>query len=228
MSRDADNLTPRVFFIRHGETEWAKSGRQTGITDIALTDHGIHQVEATADLLVGPKKLLDPNNVVAVFASPRKRAQETLRHLFANNAISAEITTTEDIAEWNYGDYEGMTAAETRALRKKRGLDNDRPWNVWHDGCEGGESTEEVTKRLDKLIARVRNIQRSNMLGQRPADVVIVAHGLILRAFAKRWLGCPVDMSLSIMLAPGALGILTYKNNDIEEPTLHIGIAIPI
>lgn len=73
----------------------------------------------------------------------------------------------------------------------------------------GCRSMEEVTERLDRLVSRIREIQRPYMLGGRPADVVLVAHGLILRAFVKRWLGYPVDMSLSIMLAPGALGMLT-------------------
>lgn len=104
-----------------------------------MTAHGIEQIEETADLLVGPDKLLNPARVVAVFASPRKRAQQTLGHLFAKNGISAEITTTEDIAEWNYGDYEGLTAVETKALRRERGLDMNSSWSVWRDGCEGGE-----------------------------------------------------------------------------------------
>lgn len=74
----------------------------------------------------------------------------------------------------------------------------------------GSRSMDGVTERLDRLISRIRDIQRPYMLGERPADVLLVTHGLILRAFVKRWLGYPVDMSLSIMLAPGALGILTY------------------
>lgn len=108
----------------------------------------------------------------------------------------------------------------------------------------GSRSIDEVTERLDRLVSRIREIQRPYMRGECPADVVLVAHGLILRALVKRWLGYPVDMSLSIMLAPGALGILTYvlkklltrkeklitisryKNNDINDPALYIGLAI--
>jgi len=129
---DADALTPRVFIARHGmfptpasprllslsfipnpdplagETEWAKSGRHTGITDIPLTLHGIAQVNATATQLVSPGRMLDPTRLTHIFVKPRQRAQQTFRSLLGSNLdnIQAEkITLTEDIAEWNYGDY---------------------------------------------------------------------------------------------------------------------------
>lgn len=140
-------LTPRVFIVRHGETEWALVGRQTGKTDLDLTPAGVSQVRSTATHLVGPGKLLDPTNLAQVFVSPRKRALQTLHFLLeghwnGDDAMRADerVVVTEDIAEWDYGDYEGLTVGEIRAGRRERGLDDGHQvWNVWRDGCEGGE-----------------------------------------------------------------------------------------
>jgi len=123
-----------------GETEWAKKGFHTGTTDIELTPHGIRQVRNTASLLVGSGKLLDPSKLMKVFVSPRKRAQQTFAGLFEGEQVPEDIVTvTEDIAEWDYGDYEGLTPAQTKVLRRERGLDLEGEWTVWGDGCEGGE-----------------------------------------------------------------------------------------
>ncbi|KAK0745644.1 putative phosphoglycerate mutase [Schizothecium vesticola] len=228
---DNEALTPRVFIVRHGETEWAKAGRQTGKTDLDLTPLGVKQVQTTASVFVGTAKLLDPAKLAHIFVSPRKRAQQTLQGLLGGELAGAgvEVTTTEDVAEWDYGDYEGMVVSEIRARRRKNGLDDEgRVWNVWRDGCEGGETKEEATERLDKVVSAIRDIQRPSMKGGRPADVLVVAHGVILRGFVMRWLGYPLEMPLNMMLAPGAVGILSYKNNNIEEPAFNVGMAIPI
>ncbi|SPO04452.1 related to phosphoglycerate mutase [Cephalotrichum gorgonifer] len=227
---DAEALTPRVFIARHGETEWAKNGRHTGKTDIELTPYGIKQVHTSAKELVGAKKLLDPARLAHVFVSPRIRAQQTFHLLFegANSVPDESVTVTEDIAEWDYGDYEGLKTAEIHALRKSRGLDAERPWSIWKDGSEGGESPEQIAERLDRLIAQIRDIQRPAMKGEKAADVVVVAHGHILRVFAKRWLNCPVDLPVDMVLPPGGIGILSYKNNNVNEPAIQIGIALPV
>lgn len=126
-----------------GETEWAKDGRQTGTTDIELTSEGVRQVASTAKVLVGPGRLLDPQRLVHVYVSPRRRAQRTFSLLFGdddgNRPDGATVSVTEDIAEWDYGLYEGLKAPEIRAGRKSRGLDEGTDWNVWRDGCENGE-----------------------------------------------------------------------------------------
>lgn len=126
-----------------GETTWAKSGRYTGITDIELTAEGAAQVSLTAATLVGAGKLLDPSRLAHIFISPRRRARTTFELLLSPSCGAAEwnesVTYTEDIAEWNYGDYEGLRAGEIRTLRKERGLDREREWDIWRDGCEGGE-----------------------------------------------------------------------------------------
>ncbi|KAH6885004.1 putative phosphoglycerate mutase [Thelonectria olida] len=227
---DAEATTPRVFIARHGETEWAKIGRFTGITDIELTEHGIKQVSTTAAQLVGRGKLLDPSKVAHICVSPRKRAQQTYEILFAGGEPAIEgqrVTVTEDIAEWGYGDYEGLKAEEIRATRKAKGLDQDKPWDMWRDGCEGGESAQDVCTRLDRLISQIRDVQRPCMTGEGHADVVVVAHGAILRAFVKRWLHFPLDMPLNLMFEPGAIGVLSYKNNNIRQPALLVGMALP-
>lgn len=149
---DKDASTPRVFIIRHGETEWTLSGAFTGKTDIALTGHGERQVENTARLMYGPGKLIDPAKVAKVWLSPRKRAITTFA-ILSGKEDGYEIT--ESLAEWDYGyvrrqltetfmltgcsEYEGIKTNEIRAKRKSHGLDKDRAWDIWRDGCEGGE-----------------------------------------------------------------------------------------
>lgn len=127
-----------------GETEWTKTGQYTGKSDLELTAEGVRQVTSTASQLVGPGKLIDPAaNVLHIFVSPRKRAQQTFDCLFGGETAASSIaectTVTEDIAEWSYGDYEGLRTAEIKALRNERGLDQEKPWDIWRDGCEGGE-----------------------------------------------------------------------------------------
>ncbi|KAH7144287.1 phosphoglycerate mutase [Dactylonectria estremocensis] len=232
---DMNATTPRVFIVRHGETEWAKNGRFTGKTDIELTPNGVNQVSSTARQLVGHRRLLDPATLARVWVSPRKRAQQTFQILFGADSGNDEVVTvesdnvtlTEDIAEWHYGDYEGLKIHEIKALRDERGLDTDSAWNIWRDGCEGGESAQEVSDRLDRLISQIRDVQRPYMNGEAHADVALVAHGHILRAFVKRWLGYPLDMPLEMMLEPGAIGILSYKNKNINEPAFSVGLALP-
>ena len=143
---DKDASTPRVFLARHGETEWSVNGRYTGTTDIPLTSHGEEQVRATGRTLVGAGKLLPPAKLARVFVSPMSRAQKTLDLLFCDAEADREglqkegkVTTTDTLREWNYGDYEGLLTKEIRARRKERGLDTERPWDIWTDGCENGE-----------------------------------------------------------------------------------------
>jgi broad specificity phosphatase PhoE len=129
-----------------GETEWAKNGRFTGISEIPLTEHGRAQVAATAKMLVGPGKLIDKAKLSRIFISPRVRAQSTFEELFDKASQVAlkeagKAETTDKLAEWGYGDYEGLKEFEIRNLRKERGLDKETPWDIWRDGFdgEGGE-----------------------------------------------------------------------------------------
>ncbi|PYI14905.1 phosphoglycerate mutase-like protein [Aspergillus violaceofuscus CBS 115571] len=232
---DKDAGTPRVFLYRHGETEWSKSGRYTGTSEIELTADGIKQVTASGQILVGAGKLLDPARKLArVFVSPRRRAVHTFELAFpeadkqALRAAGKVQENDERLAEWGYGLYEGLLTKEIRSLRKEHGLDGEREWDIWRDGCEGGESPEDVTARIDSLIAEIRDLHRGNMHGEQPADVVLIAHGHTLRAFTKRWLGYPMEFPLSMMLEPGAVGVLSYQHHSIDEPAFLVGYGFPL
>ncbi|KAI6342732.1 hypothetical protein MCOR25_011166 [Pyricularia grisea] len=131
-----------IHICTSGETEWAKSGRFTGTTDIELTEDGIKQVSSAGVRFVGVNNLINPRRLGKVFVSPRKRAVQTLELLLPQEGVvqgQYEVTATEEIAEWNYGRYEGLKEEEIRSSRKERGLDLDREWNIWRDGCESGE-----------------------------------------------------------------------------------------
>ncbi|KAE8391565.1 histidine phosphatase superfamily [Aspergillus alliaceus] len=230
---DKDAGTPRVFLYRHGETEWSKSGRYTGISELELTEHGTKQVQASGKIIVGQGKLIDPSNVAHVFISPRKRAVQTFEIAFSDADKETlrrdnKVSETERLAEWGYGLYEGLLTRQIRELRKEHGLDTERPWDIWRDGCEKGESPQEVTHRLDSLIQEIRAIHAPNMHGENPCDVVLIAHGHLLRAFTKRWLGYPMEFPLSMMLEPGAVGVLSYQHHSIDEPAFLVGYGFPL
>lgn len=143
--------TPRVFIIRHGETEWSLNGRHTGTSDIPLTANGEKRIIATGRALVGADRLIVRSNLAAVFVSPRTRARKTLKLLLESGGVDdveipgfeggkkeggLKTQVTEDVREWDYGDYEGITSAEIRKQREKEGLPE---WEIWRDGCPGGE-----------------------------------------------------------------------------------------
>ncbi|EMC98092.1 hypothetical protein BAUCODRAFT_32088 [Baudoinia panamericana UAMH 10762] len=223
---DKDAQTPRVFLIRHGETEWSKSGQYTGKADIPLTPHGEDQIKASGRIVYGNGKLIDPAKVAKVWVSPRKRAITTYQ-LLAGTREGYEVT--ECLAEWDYGDYEGIKTHEIQAKRHDRGLDKDRKWDIWRDGCEGGESPTQVAARIDELISQIRDLQGPLMkTSGQPKDVVLVAHGHLTRAFAKRWLGYDLSFPLSLMMEPGGVGILSYQHSSIDEPALLLGIGFPM
>lgn len=142
-------LTPSLTYV--GETEWTKSGRYTGITELELTANGIQQVLNSKRLFIGPGKLLNATKLVRIFVSPRQRAIQTFKILFDdskvnivdqrgdNNNNNKVVEITHDLAEWDYGEYEGMVTKEIRERRKQQGLDREREWDIWRDGCANGE-----------------------------------------------------------------------------------------
>ncbi|KAL5375329.1 hypothetical protein PMIN06_011521 [Paraphaeosphaeria minitans] len=231
---------PRVILFRHGETDWSKTGRFTGTTNKDLTPDGIAQVTRLTTVVVGRGKLLDPGRVVHAFVSPMTRARKTFHLLLSAHEISTEYTA--DIMEWDYGEYEGLTDREIRDLRTKKGLDGDRRWSIWSDGCPGGESKEAITTRLDRLISRIKQMQQDRWREGKHADVVIVAHGLILRCFLKRWIKRPVDDDISLLWQAGGFAIVryvsfitladsaesvdSYKGRDLSETNWHAGVAL--
>ena len=177
--------------------------------------------------MVGTGKIIDPPRITRLFISPRKRALRTYELLFdesMRDSFVGKVEITEDIREWDYGLYEGILPSQAKAGRRERGLDKVRPWNIWTDGCEEGENPAEIKIRLDSVIAKIREIQRPYMHGEKPVDVVLIAHGQILRAFARRWLGFEVGVKLPMMLEPGAVGVLSYEHHNVEEPAFMLGV----
>ncbi|TEY73039.1 hypothetical protein BOTCAL_0084g00180 [Botryotinia calthae] len=223
--------TPRVFVIRHGETEWSLNGRHTGITELPLTANGEKRIRATGRALIGDDRLIVPRNLAHIYVSPRKRAQRTLellevgcaeklpweeRRKHAENGIrtSAKVEITEDIREWDYA----------------AGLPE---WDIWRDGCPDGESPEQVTERVDALISDIRSKYHGPVIGKDkkdagPGDVLIVAHGHILRAFAMRWVGKTLQDGPTFLLEAGGVGTLSYEHKSLEEPAILLGGAFMV
>ena len=229
--------TPRCFIVRHGETEWSLNGRHTGTTDLPLTPNGEKRVAATGRALVGSDRLVVPSQLVHIYVSPRKRAQRTLELLNLGCRerypwqhpdthrqgqedeevrTDARVEITEDIREWDYGDYEGLTSKEIKKQREERG---EGSWDIWRDGCPGGEMPGDISRRLDRLIADIRqrfhapvigkSKQEVEQMGRGHGDVLVVGHGHILRAFAMRWIGKSLEQTAFLMEA-GGVGTLRY------------------
>jgi probable phosphoglycerate mutase len=174
----------QVVLVRHGETEWALQGRHTGRTDVPLTERGRQQA-----VLLG--RFLQGRQFARVLVSPRQRALETCR--LAGFGEVAEIR--DDLAEWDYGEYEGRTTEDILA---------ERPgWTLWDDGVPGGETVEEVGRRADRVIAEVRTT---------PGDVAIFAHGHVLRILAARWLDLAPKDGRLFALDPGGVSVLGYEH----------------
>ncbi|KAL9488209.1 hypothetical protein ACSS6W_000486 [Trichoderma asperelloides] len=242
---------PRVFIVRHGETEWSLNGRHTGSSDIPLTANGEKRVIATGRALVGDDRLIVPRQLSHIYVSPRKRAQRTFELL--NIGVSeplpwqphggsaggglkcgATVEITEDIREWDYGDYEGITSPEIRRMRAEQGIEGT--WDIWRDGCPGGESPQDVTDRLDRLIADIRKKYHEPVLSssdgqqshKKSGDVLIVAHGHILRAFSMRWAGKTLQDGPAFLLEAGGVGTLSYEHHSIDEPAILLGGAFVV
>ncbi|KDQ63406.1 hypothetical protein JAAARDRAFT_29435 [Jaapia argillacea MUCL 33604] len=205
---------PRLFLLRHGETEWSLSGRHTGRTDIPLTKRGEDQILARREEVVGEGKLLDPNNLCMVFVSPRLRAHHTFHLLFDHLPKLPDHVTTEACAEWDYGDYEGLLGSEIK--------ERDPNWIIWRHGCPGGESTEEMTHRVDCIIAQVREHHRLyKEEGKGTRDVLIVAHGHFNRVLITRWVNFPLSLGTHFNVEPAGIAVLSYNHNSLKEPAVN-------
>jgi probable phosphoglycerate mutase len=201
------------------------------MTDIPLTPTGEQQVSSTSGLIAGAGKLIDPARLAKVYISPLQRAQKTFTLLFNETDQwylkgNDLVETTADLKEWDYGAYEGLLTAEIRQRRKDQGLDTERPWDIWRDGCEGGEAPSDLANRLDEVIAKIKQLQAPYMHGEEAADVLVIAHGHTLRALAKRWIGFEMGMRLPLMLEAGAVGVLSYEHHRVDEPALLLGVNL--
>jgi probable phosphoglycerate mutase len=175
-----------IVLIRHGQTEWSANGRHTSYTDIDLTPAGVEQARQVGKRLGG-------RTFAAVLSSPRLRAQRT-----AELAGLRVTETTEDLAEWNYGEYEGITSKEIRETRAG--------WWLWTDGCPGGESPEQVGARLDRVLARARSLLDRG-------DVALVAHGHSLRVCGARWIGLDPRHGAGLRLDTGTVSTLGFEHD---------------
>jgi broad specificity phosphatase PhoE len=170
-----------IVLVRHGQTEWSAAGRHTSYTDLPLTPDGERQAAAVRTALAGRR-------FAAVLCSPRRRARDTAE--LAGLAVTA---VDEDLAEWNYGEYEGLTTAE---------IHRDRPdWSMWRDGCPGGESPAQVGQRLDRVLARAAAVLDGG-------DVALVAHGHSLRVAGSRWVALPPSAGQLLALSTGTVSVL--------------------
>ena len=173
----------RIWLVRHGETEWSKSGQHTGRTDIPLTPTGEQQGKALGRHLAGRQFAL-------VLTSPLARARETCR--LAGLASAAQ--PSDDLLEWDYGLYEGRTTAEVRA---------EQPgWSIWTTPMPKGETVEQVGERTRRVIERVAAVD---------GDVALFAHAHVLRILAACWIGLPPINGRSLTLGTASLSVLGYE-----------------
>ncbi|MFI8092617.1 histidine phosphatase family protein [Streptomyces sp. NPDC086080] len=180
-------MAPRILLARHGQTAWSLSGKHTGRTDVPLLEEGRRGAELLGERLRGAP--YDGLAGVEVRTSPLVRARETCELAgFGERAV-----TWDALVEWDYGAYEGMTPDEIQAVRPG--------WLIWRDGVPEGESLAEVTARADEVVEWARSADR---------DVLVFAHGHILRSIGARWLGLPLDFAARVRLNPTSLSVLGW------------------
>jgi len=169
-----------LYLVRHGETAWSKSGQHTSVTDLTLTEHGEEEARAL-------RERLDPASFGLVLCSPRRRAQDTAR-LAGFEAFEVEP----HLAEWDYGDYEGLTSAQIR--------ERHQGWRIWFNGCPGGEDALQVRRRLTRVVDRVRNSGVDK--------AICFGHGHASRVLALAWLDFPIIFGQSFPLATASVSVL--------------------
>jgi probable phosphoglycerate mutase len=186
------NELPVVYLARHGETAWSRSGQYTGLTDLPLTEHGKQTARRLGERLRGL-------TFAQVFTSPLRRAHRTCQLA----GFGTEAVVDPDLVEWDYGEYEGRLGADIRA---------ERPgWNLFRDGCPGGEKPEDVSARADRVVTRVRAVH---------GNVLLFTSGHFMRVLVSRWLGLePSANSRYFMLSTASLSALGYEN-DLSRPVI--------
>jgi probable phosphoglycerate mutase len=176
--------SPELWLVRHGETEWSRSGKHTSTTDLPLTDAGRRVAE-------GLRARLEAESFALVLTSPRERARETARLC---GYADAEID--DDLVEWDYGDLEGLTTEQIRQT--------EPGWTIWDGRVPGGEDAAQVAERLDRVIERCRTAS---------GRVLLFGHGHSLRALAARWLGLPVADGRHLRLDTATISVLGWERD---------------
>ncbi|HEY2419527.1 MAG TPA: histidine phosphatase family protein [Steroidobacteraceae bacterium] len=192
-------MVEQIYLIRHGETAWSLSGQHTGRTDLPLTEHGEQQARRVG-------QLLRPLRWSQVLASPLQRARRTCELAGLGEAMQLEP----NLREWDYGQYEGLTNAQIKAQQAD--------WDVFRDGCPGGESSEQMRVRADAVCARLRALSGS---------VAVFSHGHFLRALAVRWIELPLAHGRSFGLNAGAVSLLGYEHHSLQEPAIELWNLVP-
>jgi probable phosphoglycerate mutase len=169
--------------VRHGETEWSASGRHTGSTDIPLTEDGRAAAAHLAAKVAG-------HAFAAVLSSPLSRARDTC----ALAGFGDRAVIDDDLREWNYGEYEGITTDDIRRTKPD--------WTVFTDGCPGGESPEQVAARADRVVSQARHTD---------GDTIVFSHGHLLRVLAARWVGLPPRAGAHLALATASVSTLGWE-----------------
>jgi broad specificity phosphatase PhoE len=184
---------PVIYLARHGETDWSLAGRHTGLTDLPLTELGERNARRLRDRLTGL-------TFAEVFTSPLRRARRTCE--LAGFGSEAEVL--HDLVEWDYGEYEGRRSVEIQAERPD--------WQLFRDGCPGGESPQQVAERADRVVKRLRGA---------PGDVLLFSSGHFLRVLAARWAGIETFGARSFMLSTASQSALGYEHS-LEQPAIRL------
>jgi broad specificity phosphatase PhoE len=171
-----------IYSLRHGETEWSRSGKHTSVTDVPLTENGRMAAQRLQPVLA--KEIF-----ALVLTSPLQRARETCELA----GLGKQATIEPDLVEWNYGEYEGLTTKQIQLTRTS--------WSLFRDGCPGGETPEAVAARADRVIAKVRKAE---------GNVALFAHGHISRVLAARWINLPANYGEHFLLDTATLNVLGY------------------
>jgi broad specificity phosphatase PhoE len=179
-----DSGGEEIVLVRHAETEWSRDGRHTGLTDVALSERG-------RALARGMTQTLQARRFELVLVSPARRARETCELC----GLGEQAAVREDLHEWDYGDYEGLTSAEIDALRPG--------WSLWRDGCPGGEDAEQVGARADRVIAELEG---------REGDVAVFSHGHVLRVLGARWIGLAAAHGANLCLQTATVSVLGHEH----------------
>ena len=193
-------MLQRLYLVRHGETAWSLSGQHTGRTDIPLTEQGERDARELAERLRGV-------SFSRVFTSPLTRARRTCELADLNKVAEVEP----DMAEWDYGDYEGQRAGDIRKGRPD--------WNIFRDGGPRGESPAQISERADRLIAKLRTFD---------GDIAIFTHGHFGRVLAVRWIGLGIEQAQHFLLSTASLSILGYGHNLADEPAIILWNAVSV
>jgi broad specificity phosphatase PhoE len=184
---------PVLYLARHGETAWSLSGQHTGLTDLPLTERGERNARRLAERLKGL-------SFIKVFSSPLQRAMRTCELA----GFGGRVEIDRDLVEWNYGEYEGRRTAD---------IHKERPdWQLFRDGCPGGESPDQVGARADRVVKRTWQIA---------GNVLIFSSGHFLRVLTARWLGLEPAAGKYFLLSTASLSALGYEHN-LSQPVIQM------